>query len=106
MKKLILVANIVMFLTYSDDESSISMTNDTDWQEKGIKNILLFHANIVHSASVSNMNCAVPTEKTFTHELSQVTVAVEETVEQHLQGLTHSVVNCMQCALFIYRKYT
>ena len=92
-----------MFLTDSDDESSISMTYDT---EKGIKNTLLFHANIVHSASVSNMNCALPTEKTFTHELSQVTVAVEETVEQHLQGLTHSVVNCMQCALFIYRKYT
>lgn len=89
-----------MFFTDSDDEDSISMMNDTDRQDKGIENTLLY---IVHSASVSNMNCA-PTEKTY--ELSQVTVAVEETVEQNLQGLTHSVVNCMQCALFIYREYT
>ena len=32
-----------------------------------------------------------------THELTQVTVAVEEIVhnEHHLQGLMHNVVNCM-----------
>ena len=88
-EKLSLVANIVMFLRDSD-ESSISMTNNTD-RQKGIKN-MLFHAKIVHSASVSNMNCTVPTEKTFTHQLSQVIVAVEEKVEQHLQGLTQHIV--------------